>query len=155
MKSLAKDVLAKGSLNCRAILNNKPPQQSITYITVRWKIPEVSIKKNFVFLGIEKMDPVWYEKKYGPSLLDSKRLPKEAKFFSGVKIRAPPGEILASDIKCDSCNPNLSAANNSSNYAWYNTNYFNRYYEDYNDLIRRYNQNPYNFYCNYNVFNQF
>ena len=61
---------------------------------IQWDTPELIVKKNFAFLGVEKADPSSYEERYHDQLVLAGQLPREAEFF-----KAPPGEKIAADAR--------------------------------------------------------
>ena len=61
-------------------------------ILVEWEGPDVDLRQEYKFLGIQEADPRSYASQYGSTLVDSARLPREAAQFS-----VPAGHILAID----------------------------------------------------------
>jgi hypothetical protein len=61
-------------------------------ILVEWEVPDVEIKQEFKFLGVQEADPRAYTSQYGTSLVDASRLPREAAQFA-----TPADAVLAVD----------------------------------------------------------
>lgn len=65
-------------------------------VLIEWESPDVQIKKEFKFLGIEHTDPVAYVAKFGLNLAEPEQLPEEVNEF-----KTPDGEILAANSNSD------------------------------------------------------
>lgn len=61
-------------------------------VIVQWEAPQVTIRKEYKFLGVIRADPADYAKRYGDSLLNAEELPLFVK-----EIPTPSGLILASE----------------------------------------------------------
>jgi hypothetical protein len=61
-------------------------------VLVEWDAPDVDLRQEFRFLGVQQADPRSYLSQYGNSLVDASRLPREAAHFT-----VPAGETLAID----------------------------------------------------------
>ena len=59
-------------------------------VLIEWESPDVNIRQEFHFLGVQQADPVAYVSQHGSSLVDASRLPREAAHF-----QAPAGTVLA------------------------------------------------------------
>ena len=57
-------------------------------VLIEWEQPEVDVKKEFSYLGVETVDPVEYEARYD-DLVKSSELPDDVNSF-----KTPDGEVL-------------------------------------------------------------
>lgn len=63
-------------------------------VVIQWEAPQVTIRKQFKYLGIVRANPAEYMNQYGDSIIDAGSLPDFVK-----EIPPPSGLILASDAK--------------------------------------------------------
>ena len=61
-------------------------------VIIQWEPLEADVKVQIQCLGVQVVDPAAYISRYGPSLVDSSRLPAQAN-----KFKAPNGHRLAKD----------------------------------------------------------
>ncbi len=61
-------------------------------VIIQWDAPEVDIRQEFKFLGVQQADPRSYVAQFGASLVDASRLPREV-----AQFQTPAGEILAAN----------------------------------------------------------
>ena len=61
-------------------------------VLIEWDAPEVDMRQEFKFLGVQEADPRSYASQFGNSLVDASRLPREAAQFA-----VPAGQVLAVD----------------------------------------------------------
>ena len=61
-------------------------------VIIQWDAPEVDIRQEFKFLGVQQADPRSYLAQFGASLVDASRLPREV-----AQFQTPAGEILAAN----------------------------------------------------------
>ena len=61
-------------------------------VLIEWDAPDVDMRQEFKFLGVQEADPRSYASQFGNSLVDSSRLPREAAQFA-----TPAGAVLAVD----------------------------------------------------------
>lgn len=65
-------------------------------IIIQWESPQVSIKKEYKYLGVIKANPVEYVNRYGESLTRSSQLPQFVR-----EIANPRGLVLAADLAAE------------------------------------------------------
>lgn len=63
-------------------------------VIVQWEAPQVTIKKDFKYLGVIRANPVEYVQRYGPTLKTTKELPDFV-----LEIKPPQGIVLAADYQ--------------------------------------------------------
>jgi hypothetical protein len=68
------------------------PARAEKNILIEWEAGEVDLKQEFKFLGVEEADPSQYLSRYGQSVVEASRLPREVSQFA-----TPAGQILAAD----------------------------------------------------------
>lgn len=82
----------------RVIFNkNMAPDPIVTKpknVIIQWEAPQVTIRKQFKYLGVVRANPAEYINQYGDSIIDSVSLPDFVK-----DIPVPNGLVLASDVK--------------------------------------------------------
>ena len=61
-------------------------------VLIEWDAPDVDMRQEFKFLGVQEADPRSYASQYGHTLVDASRLPREAAQFA-----TPAGAVLAVD----------------------------------------------------------
>ena len=61
-------------------------------VLIEWDAPEVDMRQEFKFLGVQEADPRSYASQFGTTLVDASRLPREAAQFA-----TPAGAVLAVD----------------------------------------------------------
>ena len=59
-------------------------------VLIEWEAPDVDMRQEFKFLGVQEADPRSYAATHGATLVDASRLPREAAHFE-----TPAGAILA------------------------------------------------------------
>ena len=65
-------------------------------VLIEWDAPEVDIRQEFRFLGVQEADPRSYAATHGATLVDASRLPREAAHF-----QTPAGTVLAVNSNAD------------------------------------------------------
>lgn len=82
----------------RVIFNkNMAPDPVVTKpknVIIQWEAPQVTIRKQFKYLGVVRANPAEYINQFGDSIVDSDSLPDFVK-----EIQGPKGLVLASDVK--------------------------------------------------------
>jgi hypothetical protein len=73
--------------------NNDPIIVKPKNVIIQWEAPEVSVKKEFKYLGIIKANPAEYIQRYASSLKTSKELPEFV-----LDIKPPASVLLAADV---------------------------------------------------------
>ncbi|RNA40876.1 hypothetical protein BpHYR1_033626 [Brachionus plicatilis] len=63
-------------------------------VIIQWEAPQVTIHKQFKYLGIVRANPAEYIQQYGDTIVEAECLPDFVK-----EIAAPSGLVLASDVK--------------------------------------------------------
>jgi hypothetical protein len=61
-------------------------------VLIEWEAPDVDMRQEFKFLGVQEADPRSYASQYGHTVVDAARLPREAAQFA-----TPAGAVLAVD----------------------------------------------------------
>ena len=59
-------------------------------VLIEWEAPDVDMRQEFKFLGVQEADPRSYAATHGATLVDASRLPREAAHFE-----TPAGAVLA------------------------------------------------------------
>jgi hypothetical protein len=83
-------------------LKHKAPRPTPRNCLINWEQPQIEIKTNYKYLGVEITDPDEYKSKYGPSLVSPKELPELVNEF-----KVPEGEELAASSPNSSKLPTL------------------------------------------------
>ena len=65
-------------------------------VLIEWEAPDVDMRQEFKFLGVQEADPRSYAATHGATLVDASRLPREAAQFA-----TPAGAILAVNSNSD------------------------------------------------------
>jgi hypothetical protein len=76
--------------------NNQPDAVFVKpkNVIIQWEAPQVTIKKEFKYLGVIRANPAEYVQRYGTTLKQSRELPDFV-----LDIKAPQGVVLAADYK--------------------------------------------------------
>jgi hypothetical protein len=65
-------------------------------VLIEWEAPDVDMRQEFKFLGVQEADPRQYAATHGATLVDATRLPREAAQFT-----TPAGAVLAVNSNAD------------------------------------------------------